>query len=291
VNGVTGQAISAATASINLVPRRGTIATGSSQRGSVVGNGNFEFRHMAPGSYDLVATSNSGGVRLAAAQPLDISNNDIENITLTLQPQLSINGRIAVENFPPDAFNLSSIRVELRREPYTPELLVILPNVLPDGTFTFSGVTPGDYRLKVETRGLTGYIKSARFGGIDALNPPFRIDGPGQFDIVIGLNSGSLEAVALDEKQQPFPDATVVLIPDPPRRERFDLYAASSGATGRVRLTGLAPGDYKLFAWDDVQADAWQDPEFIRRYEDRGKPIHVSEGSAESVQLNVLNGR
>jgi hypothetical protein len=162
---------------------------------------------------------------------------------------------------------------------------------MPDGTFSFAGVTPGDYRLKVETRGLKSYIKSARFGAVDALNPPFRIDGPGQFDIVIGINSGSLEAVALDEKQNPFPDATVVLVPDPPRRERFDLYAAGADASGRVRLSGLAPGDYKVFAWDDVQADAWQDPDFIRRYEDRGKPVHISEGSNELIQLNVLKGR
>src|SRR5262249_7655133 len=157
----------------------------------------------------------------------DISNKDIEDITLTLQPQLSINGRVEVENFQPNGdVNLSGIRVELRREPYTPELLIVLPNVMPDGTFTLGGVTPGDYRLKVETRGLKGYIKSALFGAVDALNPPFHIDGPGQFDLVIGISSGSLEAVALDEKQNPFPDATVVLVPDPPRRERFDLYAA-----------------------------------------------------------------
>jgi hypothetical protein len=294
-NGVTGQPMSVLGTSLNLVPRRGTVATGSSQRGTASVNGafEFEFRHMAPGAYDLVATANAAnGVRLAASQPIDVANGNIDDLNLTLQPQLSIGGRVAIENMQPNGENqsLAGIRVELRREPYTPELLIILPNVAPDGTFAFSGVTPGDYRLKVETRGFKGYIKSARFGGVDALNPPFRIDGPGQIDIVIGLTAGSLEAVALDETQKVFPDATVVLIPDPPRRERFDLYAAAAGPSGRVRFTGLAPGDYKLFAWDDVPADAWQDPDFIRAFEDRGRPVHITEGSNETIQLNVLKG-
>jgi hypothetical protein len=90
----------------------------------------------------------------------------------------------------------------------------------------------------------------------------------------------------------PFYDATVVLVPDPPRRQRFDLYyAEGSNATGRARFAGVAPGDYKMFAWDDVPGDSWQDPDFIRPYEDRGKPVHVSEGSSENVELRVLPGR
>src|SRR5262249_19250757 len=139
--------------------------------------------------------------------------------------------------------NLQGVRVELRREPFTPELLVLLPRVAADGSFTLSDVTPGDYILKVNAGQLTGYTKSARFGVADALNLPFRIDGPGQFEIVISPNAGSLDALAVDDSQKPFSDATVVLVPDPPRRERFDLYyAAGTNASGHVHFDSLAPG-------------------------------------------------
>ncbi len=294
VNGVTGQAISAAGASITLVPRRGTVATGSSLRAALSPRGTFEFRHMAPGSYDLVATANIGGTRLAASLPLEIAGSDIEDVTLVLQPQLSITGRVGFENLQVDGatLNLTGIRVELRREPYTPELLVVLPQVGPEGTFTLAGVTPGDYRLKVNTGGLRGFVKSARFGGINALNPPFHIDGPGQFDITIGLNAGSIDATVLDDDQKPFFGATVVLVPDPPRRQRFDLYyALGSDQSGRTHFDIVAPGDYKIFAWDDVPADAWQDPDFIRSYEDRGRSVHITEGAQSTIDLRVLQGR
>jgi len=292
VNGVTGQAISAANTNVNLVPRRGTVSTGSSQRALVSPNGTFELRHIAPGSYDLVASISIGGERLAASLPLEIGNRDTDAVTLVLQPQLSITGKLTIENLQPDNQNMSAFRVELRREPYTPQLLIVLPTVALDGTFTLAGVTPGEYRLKVGTGRVKGYVKSARYGAIDALNPPFRIDGPGQLEIVVGTATCELDAITMDEAQKPFPQATVVLVPDPPRRQRFDLYyAVASDSSGRVHLDRLAPGDYKLFAWDDVPSDAWQDPEFLRLYEDRGKPVHVSEGGRETVELRLLRTR
>ena len=226
-NGLTGQpAIGAA---ITLVPRRGTSATGSSQRAAVAAGGAFEFRHMAPGSYDLVASISAVGGRLVAHLPVLVGSSDIDNVGLVLQPQLMINGRISIENLQSGATALSmnGIRVELRREPFTPELLVLLPSVAADGTFSLSGVTPGDYRLKVGLAGLGGYIKAARLGTVDALNPPFHIDALVSLDIVVSLNSGSLDGAVLDDMQKPFQDATIVLIPDPPRRQRFDLYPFS----------------------------------------------------------------
>jgi uncharacterized surface anchored protein len=288
---VTGQSVLRA-AGLTLVPRRGTVATGTLQRAALSNMGAFEFRHMAPGSYDLVASATSAtGERVATSVPLDISSRDIDGINLVLQPQLSISGRISIENMQADpSLNLSGMRVELRREPYVPELLITLPTVLADGTFTMTGVTPGDYRLKVTTGGGNSYVKAARFGGIDALNPPFRIDGPGSLDVLIGLNSASLDAIVLDNTQKPFPDATVVLVPDPPRRQRFDLYfAAATDNSGRVHFDSLPPGDYRLFAWDEVPADAWQDPGFIRPYEDRGKPLRIVEGGKANVELVLIN--
>ncbi|HEY2381052.1 MAG TPA: carboxypeptidase regulatory-like domain-containing protein [Terriglobia bacterium] len=294
---VRGQVISALTnqpaagASVTLVPRRGTVSTGSTQRGVSDAGGAFEFNRMAPGSYDVVASVNGNGERLATAVPIDVAANDIDNISLVLQPQFMITGRITIDDpATSSGIDLSRIRVELRREPFTQELLILIPTVAADGTFTMAGITPGDYALKV-TAGSRAYVKSARFGGIDALNPPFHIDaGAGELDIAVSSNSGSLDAIVFDDKQSPIPDATIVLVPEPPKRNRTDLYdALGTDATGHAHLTGLAPGDYRIFAWDDIPADAWQDSDFIRPYESRGILIHVLEGNADTVQLDLIS--
>jgi len=88
------------------------------------------------------------------------------------------------------------------------------------------------------------------------------------------------------DSTKPVENASVALIPG--ASDRRDLYkTAITDAAGRFRLTGIAPGDYTLFAWSDVPNSAWLDPEFIKQYEDRGKPLHIEEGSAVNAQLTA----
>ena len=57
----------------------------------------------------------------------------------------------------------------------------------------------------------------------------------------------------------------------PDRRTRIDLFkSTTSDQNGRFQFTDLAPGDYKVFAWDDVERYQWFDPEFVKDYEKQG---------------------
>jgi hypothetical protein len=88
---------------------------------------------------------------------------------------------------------------------------------------------------------------------------------------------------------QPLPNITVALVPNAPRRERADLYKqATTSLSGQFRMSGIAPGDYKVFAWEDVPNSAWQHPDFMKTYETRGTPLHIEEGSNESRQITAI---
>jgi hypothetical protein len=54
---------------------------------------------------------------------------------------------------------------------------------------------------------------------------------------------------------------------------------------------GITPGDYTLFAWETVERGAYMDPDFLRPYKDRGKPIRVDEGSKLNSQLELIRQR
>jgi hypothetical protein len=47
-------------------------------------------------------------------------------------------------------------------------------------------------------------------------------------------------------------------------------------ATGKFNMDGIAPGDYKLFAWEAVPNGAWMNAEFLARYEGRGVAVSVT---------------
>ena len=75
----------------------------------------------------------------------------------------------------------------------------------------------------------------------------------GRLDITVGLDSGFVDANVVDLRNDPVEGVTVVLVPTDPRRKRSDLYKSeTSNESGGVRFDGVAPGDYKVFAWKDV---------------------------------------
>ena len=102
-------------------------------------------------------------------------------------------------------------------------------------------------------------------------------------------NVGTLEGVVVSEKQEPVGNVSVALIPDVPYRARLELYkTATTDAAGRFRLSGIAPGSYRVFSWDDVEGWPWQDPEWLRPYEGRGRQLQFEEGIRKSIQLTVI---
>ena len=78
-------------------------------------------------------------------------------------------------------------------------------------------------------------------------------------------------------------------VPDATDRLRKDRYKkVMSDSSGRFRMQGLPPGNYSLFAFEDIEEGAWQDPEVIRPYESRGTSARVRDGNDENVQLTVI---
>jgi hypothetical protein len=84
------------------------------------------------------------------------------------------------------------------------------------------------------------------------------------------------------------PNAVVVLVPPPNSRQRADRYAfTATDASGRFRIQNV-PGDYKLFAWEDIEPGVWQDPAVIRIYENRGQPITLNSNTQQGIELRVI---
>jgi hypothetical protein len=135
------------------------------------------------------------------------------------------------------------------------------------------------------------YIKMARFAGIDVMSEGIRLDRQpgGQLEILLSTNTGIADGMVQNEKQQPAVNVMVTFVPESTRRNRLDLYRTiSTDAAGRFRIDGIPPGDYRVFAWEDIETGAWQDPDFIRAFEDRGRPVRITEGGASNLELRVI---
>jgi len=52
----------------------------------------------------------------------------------------------------------------------------------------------------------------------------------------------------------------VALVPEEAHRGEFRLYNQKRPTTRHFELRGIAPGDYKLFSWEQVESQAWKTP-------------------------------
>ena len=86
------------------------------------------------------------------------------------------------------------------------------------------------------------------------------------------------------------PGATVVLVPQHERRRGREQYYATTTAdqNGRFTLNNLDPGVYKAFAWENVEFDAWMDPDFLKLIEYKGEPLTISEDSRQQMRLQAI---
>jgi hypothetical protein len=88
---------------------------------------------------------------------------------------------------------------------------------------------------------------------------------------------------------------TATLIPDPPRRQNLTLYKSafvSADGKGNFNFTGIAPGTYRVFAWDNLPTGTEQNAEFMGEYETRGISVTVSTGlTLPNIEVPLIRVR
>jgi hypothetical protein len=85
------------------------------------------------------------------------------------------------------------------------------------------------------------------------------------------------------------PQRGILTVLVPKDRGRIDLYrTANSGADGKVSFSNVAPGDYKVFAWEEVKEGAWQDVLYMEKFEDKGRLVHIEKAGALTETIDVI---
>ena len=133
-------------------------------------------------------------------------------------------------------------------------------------------------------------MQELRYNRLDALADPVTVccnSDAATIEVVVSRKVGQVEGVIVDDRMQPVAGIQAVLIPD--ARQRTELYkTATTDQTGHFVMRGLAPGDYKLFAWDALENYGYFDPDVLRRAEPFGRTVHVGESSKLTVEGKLI---
>jgi protocatechuate 3,4-dioxygenase beta subunit len=280
---------------LSLVPRDSSIMARFFPRQKVdfePSTGEFELRNVTPGEYVLSADWLNGTRRYRARTPVDIDKTDLRGVTLRLVPPLEVSGQVRVEGANNLDLSVLGVSLSLRE----PEAIASggRGTVHANGSFTIANVLPEHYTVSVSGLKDDYYLKSVYLGTAEL--SPSDVDlsrgAAGVLELVASPAGGRIEGVVLDEKQQPVAAATVALIApaaeanDPYRNQPYKRVATDHD--GRFTLRGIAPGNYRLFASEEIEPDLYRDPAVMASLEKLGKTVTVRENSTETLQLSPI---
>lgn len=294
IDGATGQTVRGA--AVTLVPRIASIAGQTFGRPS--SDGTFEIHGVLPGSYFAAATGRipAGGdsFRLVGGRAaVDVSNADLDRVVVVMSPTVDIAGQVIVEGTGAVVDENDHPTVTLKNElaGVSGRLSQIYGSFQGGRRFVINDAVEGEYQVQLTGLPQGTYVKSIRFGSADVLNNTLRLDSGSRdrLEIVLATNAGALEGTVAERNRAPLANAPVAIVPYGGQRQRADLYRnASTDEAGRFQIRGIPPGDYLIFAWEDIEEGRWRDPEFIRRNEAAGKPVRIIELGRESVELTAI---
>jgi len=278
-------------AMVYLTPRNSRVYTDSIALGPdnvVKANGTFDLPAVPPGSYVVNAEWSDDGKRNIARQNIEIGDADVEGLLLTIAKGPTVAGHVHWDG---SSAAQADDDMSIRAGDPEDEFSTTYARVESEGSFSLLEVPSGPLRVTLERQSPNSYIKSIEYGGVDALEDGFtaRAGSNATLEIALGLRGAQVKGIVRDADGLPLVGVWVVLVPEATRRGRLDLYKnVRTDQHGQYTITGIAPGEYRLFSWDQVEDGAWQDPDFVKPYEKKGENITVQDGDAKSAALTVI---
>jgi hypothetical protein len=249
--------------------------------------GEFGMVGMTQGTYIVSSQYSFGGQQFIVHRKATIKASE-RAFMLYLSPGSTVMGRMNAPAGP--AVDLRPARVAL--ESVDPDLpSPAIASMDANGQFSLARVEPGEYVLRTVNLPGDVYVKSIRSGETDIQTKPLviRYASPESIRVDLAVDGGRLDGVVVDSSNHPFAGATVGLVPDASRRNSPDQYRATeSEADGHFSLRGIPPGDYELFAWQNIEPNAYLNDVYMTGFERLGTPMTVAPNSVGIISVRLI---
>ena len=282
------------------------------RRSAPAKDGVFGFAGVPPGPYAILAQSQQPPVRptgpsLPPAGPprpshwaradIVVDGQDIAGASLTLQPGLTIAGRIQFEGTSAPPADLSRVRISMFPVQAQGEVSLGQAQIQPDatGSFTIHGLAPGRYRLTANIPtprpdANPWQLKSSVVQGRDTVDMPIDLRDSADAVITFTDRVSELSGLVQDAGGQPAPEYHIVLFPRDktywtPTSRR--LRTVRPAADGKYTMTHLPPGDYLMTAVTDIEPGEMFDPAFLELQSHSSVAVAIAEGEKKTQDLRI----
>jgi Carboxypeptidase regulatory-like domain len=260
-----------------------------------VHEGAFEICGVRPGRYVIAVDEfgATGGATASARLEVEVVDHDVEGMELNPAAMPELNGRVVMES-------------SAKRDPKTyatqkgsPIVINLVPRVDPEqtnpprgpvdasGAFQLTGGSAQVYDVEMLNLAPDLYLKAVRFGQADVtVSGVDRTLGAGaELTLVLSDAGGSVEGTVTGAAG-PATSAVVVAV----RQNGGVLNRKETriDARGQFLLEGIAPGEYRIFAFERTRSGAPEDPDVLKQYESFSSKVTVAERSKSSLAIQAI---
>ncbi len=283
-------------ASVILSPNtsQGEATGGGRGSNAATRDGKFSARGLAPGSYTAHAMvfAESSGSYVGTAK-IEIQNEDIEGLAIAVQPNATMPVSLKYEGSEPPAQAYVRVMLESAGIGYSNGMAggsskdgpkFSLPNVGADRyRIRVTGIPDGFYLRNVQLGN-----QDVRFTGLDFTVAGAAAAAASELVLTFAAQPGSIEGSVKNGKDELVAGATVLLIPKEEWTGMTDqIRTAKTAAQGDYQFAALAPGEYEIYAFEEIEDGAWFDPEVRKRFHSEAKTVKVEKGSPSKMELRA----
>ena len=259
--------------------------------------GEFKVKGLLPGRHRVTARSEGNEELRMASAFVEVTDRDIEGLTLVLAAGAEITGRIISDR---EEVDLDWRRIGLYMEPIGTSWRYAgggSSRVEEDFTFKIADVPEASYRFVVRLFNTTGnhYVESIRIRTEELIDQPMEVRSGDRLEgveIRISSEGAQISGVVEKEEGREVAQAATVLVfaADPEYRGRHSRFTrrARTDQRGQFSLKGLVPAQYLVCALTDHEYGFESNLDYLRSLERDAERIDLSPGQRSEKNLVAL---
>jgi beta-lactamase regulating signal transducer with metallopeptidase domain/protocatechuate 3,4-dioxygenase beta subunit len=264
--------------------RDGQLITGITSSPNLSGGpGRFELLGLTPGTYDIAVGWGGNDKMAGARKTVELAGKEVTG-DLVVRKAPTVSGRFLLQEA--DG-TLRPIAASLRLEKAGFQLLGAGDA---EGNFSIPAVPEEEYWTRFGRLPAGAYTLSMRQDGAVVRADQVRISRDTKLEIVFASASGIVEGSVRNSKGEKIANASVAVLPDAPLGDHGHLYrTGTTDQNGNFAISGVPPGSYHAFAWNDLEGAAYRNAEFMKRFEERGSGIAVKANATAKTELRLAD--
>lgn len=235
---------------------------------------------------------------LWASVPVTLGEEDMDDLTVALQPGLRITGKLEFAGAGGRPIGqLTQIPIVIEPADGVQDGPQPAPPTRPDaiGQFRSTGFPPGRYIVRIGNSPTGWMFRSATYEGRDVSVTPLDLRGNDASALVINFTDRwtGLRGVSRSSAGMGDPAATVLVFPTDgtawtdyglnPRR----LRSARTNRNGEYSVGSLPPGEYYVVSLPEEQTSDWRDPKFLDVLARMASRVTINEGEQRTHDVRT----